>query len=902
MKKRIAICIFLIQLIAFNLSATVSLIMKHHDAAAGSQVTVPVRVKDFINIISVQGTISFDPSILSFASVQQFGISGMNAANFGTTLASSGKILFSWYESNLIPQTLSDSSILFSIKFDVIGTNGQVSDITFGDIPTLMEIVNNTTVSQNLNLVNGVVHINTVVTPYDLSLIVDKKTGNAGSQLSLPIKGVKFKNINSLQGTILFDPTIASFAGTGSYNLPGLSSSNFGLTQISSGKLMFSWNDATLQGQNISDSGTIFTVLFDLIGNPGDISIVSFASTPTPVEVTDSLSHTLNPNLISGQVKISGTPAYQQLTIDADSVTATTGMQVVVPIRAFDFQNLYSIQGTIQFNTAVATYAAVEQFGLSGMDISNFGTTMTSSGKLMFAWSDPALTGISAADSSILFAIRFNVIGSLGTYSDINFIETPTPSEFVDNGLNTLSYILKPGKIIVTSDIIPGHTISGKTRYAGKANAGNPIPNPPTYNSVIYDIDNVLVILKDLSSGTEIARDTSDNSGNYHFSNIADGNYRLYYDKITADTMQMVNEVTALDAALMKYFIGCDTNSDPSKNFGWIYKKAANVNNSASITALDVSLIKAKIGSPYDPSKNFPKGNWVNLDTIINVSGGDVNANLKIIGYGDFNASSTNYKDSANTWSLLKADNQNKNIIYTTESVLNTMNPDYFELPLKISKAVNGFTSLGLELKYPDNDFKLIYAEMQGNSGKLDNSGPEIITDNNDLLVTDHDGVIRVVFATTEHFDAIENEEIIRLGFVAKQRNPSIFPEFSLSGTGEIGNINGETIDDAYLLMPTVIFSSANANPKEFKFNCYPNPFNENAFISYNLVSDGLVNLSVYNILGESVSEIINEYQTSGDHQIKFSQNELPSGIYTFKLQYTDNSNNTNILTIKMIK
>jgi hypothetical protein len=558
------------------------------------------------------------------------------------------------------------------------------------------------------------------------------------------------------------------------------------------------------------------------------------------------------------------------------------------------------MQGTITFNNSVATFASVEQFGLSGMDASNFGTTLTGNGKLMFSWSDPALTGQSRADSSILFAIRFNVVGAIGTTSIIDYNNSPTPAEFVDNGMNILSYVLKPGKIVVTA-MHSGYNISGKTRYAGKANAGTPVPNPPTYNSVIYDIDNVLIVLKDINTGNEISRDTSDLYGNYLFTDVPNGSYILSYDKLTSDTMQMVNEVTALDAALMKYFIGSDTNSDPSKNFGWIYKKAANVNNSATITALDVALIKAKIGAPYDPTKNFPKGNWVNIDTVINVSGANISTNLKLIGYGDFNASSTNYKDSANSWSLLKAGNQNGNIINTTGTILYTLNSNYFEVPLQISKNVQDFTSLGLELKYPHEDFKLVFAEMQGISGKANNTEQDIITDNSDLLVTDHEGVIRVVFATTDHFNANENDQIIKLGFSIKVKNPKVFPEFTLSGTGEIGNMNGEKIEDAYLLMPNIIINSKNDNPKEFEFNGYPNPFTDKALISYHLINDGFVTLSVYNILGENVSEILSEYQTSGDHKITFSQNDLPSGIYTFKLEHTGNGK-TNILTIKMIK
>jgi len=63
-----------------------------------------------------------------------------------------------------------------------------------------------------------------------------------------------------------------------------------------------------------------------------------------------------------------------------------------------------------------------------------------------------------------------------------------------------------------------GVHVTGRTMYAGKANAGT-APNPPTYNSRIYDINKEIVILKN-QSGTEIARDTSDADGAFSFANV----------------------------------------------------------------------------------------------------------------------------------------------------------------------------------------------------------------------------------------------------------------------------------------------------------------------------------------------------------------------------------------------
>ncbi|MBK7228404.1 MAG: T9SS type A sorting domain-containing protein [Ignavibacteriales bacterium] len=46
----------------------------------------------------------------------------------------------------------------------------------------------------------------------------------------------------------------------------------------------------------------------------------------------------------------------------------------------------------------------------------------------------------------------------------------------------------------------------------------------------------------------------------------------------------------------------------------------------------------------------------------------------------------------------------------------------------------------------------------------------------------------------------------------------------------------------------------------------------------------------VYNAIGELVSELINENQTAGRHQLNFNANILPSGIYFAELRTDDDS------------
>ena len=74
----------------------------------------------------------------------------------------------------------------------------------------------------------------------------------------------------------------------------------------------------------------------------------------------------------------------------------------------------------------------------------------------------------------------------------------------------------------------------------------------------------------------------------------------------------------------------------------------------------------------------------------------------------------------------------------------------------------------------------------------------------------------------------------------------------------------------------------------ELKQN-YPNPFNPSTTISYSIPVSSQVTLKVYNIKGQLVRTLVNEYRMAGDYKVRFdavSENKTPlsSGIYLYQL------------------
>lgn len=77
----------------------------------------------------------------------------------------------------------------------------------------------------------------------------------------------------------------------------------------------------------------------------------------------------------------------------------------------------------------------------------------------------------------------------------------------------------------------------------------------------------------------------------------------------------------------------------------------------------------------------------------------------------------------------------------------------------------------------------------------------------------------------------------------------------------------------------------------------YPNPFNPSTIINYQLPKAGLVKLSVFNVLGQEVKVLINEYQQAGTYDVKFDASNIPSGVYFYKIQ-TNGFTDTKRMTV----
>ncbi len=64
----------------------------------------------------------------------------------------------------------------------------------------------------------------------------------------------------------------------------------------------------------------------------------------------------------------------------------------------------------------------------------------------------------------------------------------------------------------------------------------------------------------------------------------------------------------------------------------------------------------------------------------------------------------------------------------------------------------------------------------------------------------------------------------------------------------------------------------------------YPNPFNPSTTISFGLPETSHVVLEIYNVIGEKITELINQEEQAGFHKINFEADNLTSGVYIYRI------------------
>ena len=91
-----------------------------------------------------------------------------------------------------------------------------------------------------------------------------------------------------------------------------------------------------------------------------------------------------------------------------------------------------------------------------------------------------------------------------------------------------------------------------------------------------------------------------------------------------------------------------------------------------------------------------------------------------------------------------------------------------------------------------------------------------------------------------------------------------------------------------------------NELPKEFSLSQnYPNPFNPSTKISWQSPIGSWQTLKVYDVLGNEVAKLVDEYRNAGSYDLNFDASKLSSGVYFYQLKAENNIETRKMILIK---
>jgi PKD repeat protein len=138
-------------------------------------------------------------------------------------------------------------------------------------------------------------------------------------------------------------------------------------------------------------------------------------------------------------------------------------------------------------------------------------------------------------------------------------------------------------------------------------------------------------------------------------------------------------------------------------------------------------------------------------------------------------------------------------------------------------------------------------------------------------------------------------------GGTSTQQNPT--HTYTLIGTYTVCLTINTQSSGSCTMCDTVSYKTQGAGVMEqnnlTSIKNYPNPFTSSTVFSYSLDHEANVELTICDVTGRKISELVNENQSAGTHRAEWTPGDLPSGIYWMKMNAGENMVTRKLVLIK---
>jgi hypothetical protein len=158
-------------------------------------------------------------------------------------------------------------------------------------------------------------------------------------------------------------------------------------------------------------------------------------------------------------------------------------------------------------------------------------------------------------------------------------------------------------------------------------------------------------------------------------------------------------------------------------------------------------------------------------------------------------------------------------------------------------------------------------------------------------------GIFDVRYSSGKLVESLNSEKIIQ---ISSQKYPITIKADGLNITIK-DRINGKLLNEELQSGEDIVITNSKITsievtgrvtkglPVNYELHQnYPNPFNPSTTIKFAVPKESNVNLSIYNVLGELVSTLVNEQMKTGYYEYKFNASKLASGVYLYSINAGD--------------
>jgi PKD repeat protein len=546
------------------------------------------------------------------------------------------------------------------------------------------------------------------------------------------------------------------------------------------------------------------------------------------------------------------------LTFSVGSATGQSGTIIQVPVSVENFTNIVSFQKSIHVaDPTVARLVGISDFNLEELDITDF--NLASDETLTVAWFNQ--DGVSVPDGTVIYMLNIELLTSFEECTAVFIDGNPTFIEAadigVDGSISPVPYLLKAGEACVRPEV---DILGSIFRENGNA------------------LEDVIV------ECTTAPATNTDAFGEYEFLNLGAG---LDYTVTPMRNTDHRDGVTAIDLALIqRHILNVQLLNSPYKMI------AADVDISGLVSGIDLVKIQQLILNITTEFPDFNSWRFVDEKFLFTDPANPFLDNFP----EDIEFLNLGQDTFGNDFIAMKLGDVN-------ESAMGLQAPDGGDMNMLIAETINPDGSRVIEFRSAENTTLSAYQfDIQFDHYQM--SLLEVIPGalpglNSTFFGMDHveEGLITTLWydpsATEGGWELEQDEVLFSLRFEAPAVVSAIEDRIqtgvaTMKSAGYKHNGDALEIRTNYNGLSTGV-EDLSSDKLISQLSVSPNPFQDNASISFTLATASTIDLQVSDVTGKVV-KTMQQYLGTGAQQIRITNDDLNGvgGLYYVKLQAGD--------------